>query len=319
VPLPEEHGPVTDALMAAMMLRRGTTKQLALDFRLGDSSKAVDQRWRDVQENERKSRARFAQNAMKPQEVGPEWTKARELLGGPEAAFAFVKAAMDRFGAPLEEKRARYLAHVHGLNHHLRERLEERNLSGSISLATSDPVPSGTTLVTRTHPLTSTLAEALVEGALDPLALPGLGLGRTGVWPTPAVKKVTTIAFLRLRLKLTVHARKERLLLAEEAALLAICDGKIVATGAGARALLAAGASHDLAASARDRILGKAHDGLQVLINGAFSQYANARAEELRADHARLRTAAGGASRVTVEPVLPPDVIGLFVLLPTGV
>jgi hypothetical protein len=34
-------------------------------------------------------------------------------------------------------------------------------------------------------------------------------------------------------------------------------------------------------------------------------------------DHARLRAAAGSASRVTVEAVTPPDVIGLFVLIPS--
>jgi hypothetical protein len=34
------------------------------------------------------------------------------------------------------------------------------------------------------------------------------------------------------------------------------------------------------------------------------------------ADHARLRTASGSTSRVTVEAVQPPDVIGLFALMP---
>ncbi|MFX7412405.1 hypothetical protein ABTI97_19005, partial [Acinetobacter baumannii] len=60
VPLPDERGPVTDALMAAMMLRRGGTKQLALDLRLDDGTKAMEARWRDAAENEKKSRARFA-------------------------------------------------------------------------------------------------------------------------------------------------------------------------------------------------------------------------------------------------------------------
>jgi hypothetical protein len=41
------------------------------------------------------------------------------------------------------------------------------------------------------------------------------------------------------------------------------------------------------------------------------------RVEELSEDHARLRAAAGSASRVTVEAVTPPDVIGLFVLMPS--
>ena len=39
-------------------------------------------------------------------------------------------------------------------------------------------------------------------------------------------------------------------------------------------------------------------------------------AAELVEDHARLRAAAGSVSRVSVEAVLPPDVIGLFVLMP---
>ena len=66
VPLPDERGPVTDALMAAMMLRRGGHKQLTLDLRLEDGTKVMEARWRDASENEKKSRARFAQNAMKP-------------------------------------------------------------------------------------------------------------------------------------------------------------------------------------------------------------------------------------------------------------
>lgn len=91
VPLPEERGPVTDALMAAMMLRQGPADQLPLDFRqsaldLGDSVKVMEARWRDVAENEKKSRARFAQNIMKPQEVAPEWAKAETLLGSPQEA-----------------------------------------------------------------------------------------------------------------------------------------------------------------------------------------------------------------------------------------
>ena len=319
VPLPDERGPVTDALMAAMLLRRGSTKQMAFDLRLEDGTKAMDARWRDAEANEKRSRARFAQNAMKPAEVGPEWAKARDLLGDPAAAAAFVSAAMSRFNAPLEAKKTGFAAHIHALNHALRERLEERDLSGSIRVVTTDPVPAGASLLNRTHPLTTTLAEALVEGALDPLTLRELGIGRIGAWPTAAVSQKTTVALLRLRMKLTLHGRKERLLLAEEAALVALQNGQIVASGAAARALLQAGATHDLAQPARDRFCASAQAELPALLTGAFAAHARARADELLADHARLRAAAGSATRVSVEPALPPDVIGLFVLLPAQV
>jgi hypothetical protein len=43
-----------------------------------------------------------------------------------------------------------------------------------VRLATSEPAPSGTALLTRTHPLTATLAEALMEASLDPESLSNL-------------------------------------------------------------------------------------------------------------------------------------------------
>lgn len=319
VPLPDERGPVTDALMASMMLRRGGTKQLALDLRLDDGTRAMEARWRDASENEKKSRARFAQNAMKPQEVAPEWERVRNFLGSPEDARIFVEAAMARFGVPLESRKSLLLAHVHGLDAGLRERLEQHDLKGSVRLALAEPAPSGATLLTRTHPLTATLAESLVEASLDPEALASLGIGRVGAWPTDAVRRLTRLALLRIRFKLTVHARKERLLLAEEAALVALQGNEIIATGEDARRLLNTPATSDLAQSARERFIGKTRDDLPMLLDGPLAGFVRQRAEELMLDHARLRAAAGSASRVTVEAVLPPDVIGLFVLMPSEI
>ena len=319
VPLPDNRGPVTDALMASMMLRRGGTRQLALDLRLDDGTKAMETRWRDASESEKRSRARFAQNAMKPQEVAPEWEKVRTLLGSPEDAKVFIERAMSRFGVPLEPRKTLLVAHVHALEAGLKERLTQRGLSGSVRLAMVEPAPSGTALLTRTHPLTATLAEALVEASLDREALSGLGVGRVGAWPTSAIQQMTRLALLRIRFKLTVHARKERLLLAEEAALVALQGAKIVASGEAARALLNTPATSDLASSARDRFIGKAKEDLPSLLDGPLADFVKTRAEELMLDHARLRAAAGSASRVTVEAVLPPDVIGLFVLIPSEV
>ncbi|HCE21782.1 MAG TPA: helicase, partial [Hyphomonas sp.] len=256
VPLPDERGPVTDALMASMMLRRGSSgQQMVLDLRLGDGTKVMETRWRDASDKEKKSRAIFAQNAMKPQEVAPEWEKVRNLLGSPEEARGFVERAMARFGVPLEQRKSVLLAHVHALNTGLKERLAQRGMEKSVHLAMAEPAPSGTALLTRTHPLTATLAESLVEASLDPETLSELGIGRVGAWPTPAVQQMTRLALLRIRFKLTVHARKERLLLAEEAALVALQGTEVLAVGDAARDLLATPAVADLAPVARDRFI----------------------------------------------------------------
>ncbi|MBO6675576.1 MAG: DEAD/DEAH box helicase [Rhizobiales bacterium] len=316
VPLPEERGAVTDALMASMMLRRSGQQQLALDLRLDDGTRAIEARWRDASENEKKSRARFAQNAMKPGEVAPEWNKVKDLLGSPDDARVFVDRALRKFGVPLEKKGAVHLAHVHALQPSLKEKLDQRGLRDSVRLATAEPAPSGTSLLTRTHPLTSSLAESLLEASLEPESLPDLGIGRVGAWPTPAVSVMTRIALLRIRYKLTIHARKERLLLAEEAALVALQGQTIIASGNEVRDRLGTPATADLADIARRRLSDAAKAELPAMLEGPLADFIRQRAEELVEDHARLRAAAGSASRVSVEAVLPPDVIGLFVLIP---
>jgi len=318
VPLPDERGPVTDALMAAMIFRRGggVQQQLTLDLQLTNGIQVMETRWRDASENEKRSRARFAQNAMKPSEVAPEWEKVKSLLGSPEETLQFVERAMSRFGVPLEKKKSLQLAHVHALQPSLKEKLEQLGLKGSLKLAMQEPAPSGTSLLTRTHPLTSSLAESLLEASLDSEALPDLGIGRVGAWPSAAVTQMTRVALLRIRYKLTVHARRERLLLAEEAALVALESNTVIASGSKARELLASAATADLAPVARDRIVNAARAVVPDLLAGPIAEFVRKRAAELADDHARLRAAAGSASRVSVEPIIPPDVIGLFVLVP---
>ncbi|MEI2776025.1 MAG: hypothetical protein V9G19_08650 [Tetrasphaera sp.] len=131
----------------------------------------------------------------------------------------------------------------------------------------------------------------------------------------PPCRNAHCVALLRLRFKLTVHGRRDRLLLAEEAALVALQGNRIIATGDEVRAWLGQPAAAELAAAARDRLIGQAHQALATLIPGPLADHARTRAAALLEDHGRLR-ATLGITRVSVDPALPPDVIGLFTLLP---
>lgn len=318
VPLPDDRGPVTDALMAAVLLRRGGQQQSNFFHLLEGGTRAVEQRWRDAEENA--SRAIFAQNAIRPEEVLPEWQRTTALLGGPDDVRRFIEHAMARFDTPLEATRRGAAAHLHRLPPALRDRLAARGLENIVRLAFDEPAPHGAFVATRNHPLTATLAESLVEGALDPDASPGAVLGRAGAWPTAAVERRTLVLMLRLRFKLTVHARRERMLLAEEVGFVAFATPDTpVATDVDAQALLAAEAAGDLATTTRDKNVAQARDRLPALLAGPVAAYARDRAAALAEDHARLRATRVQASAVTVEPVLPADVIGLFVLLPAEV
>jgi hypothetical protein len=110
--------------MNAVMLRKGRTRQLALDFGLAEDTRSIEMQWRNAEEGERKSRARFAQNALKPEEVAPEWQRWRELLGSPDQVRRFVDRAMSRLDAPLEPTKGSAMrAHLDALPAAVRERL----------------------------------------------------------------------------------------------------------------------------------------------------------------------------------------------------
>ena len=321
VPLPDDRTAVTGALMNAVLLRKGRDQQLTLDFDLAHDAESLELRWRNAEEGERRSRARFAQNALKPEEVAPEWQRWRDLLGGPDRVRRFVETAMSRLDAPLESISSSLAkAHLGALPVVVKERLAARGLEGTIRLSFDPSLASDAEIVTRNHPLPATLAEALLEASLDPNSTPTSPLGRVGAWPTASVKSLTTILLLRLRFKLTIHGRRERLLLVEEASALAfdMLSIEAIASGDAALALLDQSASGDLAPIARHRILNQARDRVTTSFTAAIAAHSRDRAAQLAHDHARVRASGAGVPRVSVEPVLPPDIIGLYVLLPAS-
>ncbi|MFC3727161.1 DEAD/DEAH box helicase [Neoaquamicrobium sediminum] len=318
VPMPEDSEGVTSALMQALMLRAGGHReQLAFDF--GLSSERLDSKWRDAEENAKASRARYAQGALKPDEVLPEWRQMRALNGGPTEVARFTERALKRAGAPLERAGQHHLVHLDAMPDAIKERVEARGLRGTRRIGFEDDPAPGVTHLGRVHPLVASLAESLAEGALDPEGAAFRPLGRCGAWRTRAVAQMTTLMLLRLRFKLITSGRTNRLLLAEEAT--GIAFGGIAPAsfleGHSALELLEAEAAGNLDELAAARQLQRAHERL-ASYQPAIEAFAAERGAALSADHLRLTEAARGGATVEVVPVLPADVIGLYVLLPEG-
>ena len=63
----------------------------------------------------------------------------------------------------------------------------------------------------------------------------------------------------------------------------------------------------------------QARNRISTLLDGPIAGYAQERAVSLAEDHGRVRAAGINVPRVTVEAVLPPDVMGVFALIPGGI
>src|SRR5207237_6051904 len=75
VPLPDEGGSLTKALMSAVLLRARERRQLTLDLDMSSTPEAknIEIAWSNASEKEKKARTIFAQYTLKPEEVAAEW------------------------------------------------------------------------------------------------------------------------------------------------------------------------------------------------------------------------------------------------------
>lgn len=333
VPLPDNDHSLTQALMQAVLGgHRGRQRQETFDF---DDLPAVQQlevAWTDMAERAKKNRTVFAQNRIKPEDVLPEWKKMQAALGNADDVQRFAGRALRRLGGALELRSTSankgYRVPLTNLPEDLRERLLADGLKGTVGLSFAVPPPVGTRFVHRSHPLISTLAEGLLERTLADAGLetdrsnndPAI-LGRTGCWVSPAVQAQTTVLMLRLRHQLSsVDARGGDTLLVEEAvavALRSVDGGQRFEIVSGDEPLqwLTAPPAETLDDRAREtrvtQVLAR-QDQWQPVVQ----TYARERADALLADHRRVREASRSRGRYEVIPLLPVDVIGVFVLLP---
>ena len=306
-----------------------STQQLDLDF--GVAEQAVERAWESAREKARESRTLFAQKSLHPETVLPEWVRTQQILGGEADVEVFVRQAVQRLQAPLEPMSPQAglpptayrlpLAHLPAV---IRERLAQAGwpYAGhtTVRLGFHHPVPAGCEYVHRTHALVSVVADYLTERALagdDPELA-----ARCAAIFTDSVTARTTVYLLRLRTQITVKSGEAvRHLLAEDCATVAVTGGPQssspgLAVGDEALRFLAARPVRNMAPEHRTRLIQGALDGLAALAP-SFNALAERHAEEVLADHKRVRAAADARGwRYDVRAALPVDVIGVYVLLP---
>ncbi len=111
VPVPEESETVTQAVLQALFFRGRTAEEALPQMELGlelPEVVALHQSWDLDAAREKENRTRFAQRALKPEEVRRELEATDAVLGDPEAVRLFVLNACQRLGihiAPLAAKK----------------------------------------------------------------------------------------------------------------------------------------------------------------------------------------------------------------------
>lgn len=327
VPLPDDSHKLTQALMKTVLLSHAKRVQPEFDFNTLVESKQIETVWKDAAEKAKRNTTVFAQNSLKPEKVLPEWQKSLSSIGSSEDVKRFTLRALARIGTAPEKYGSGYRAPLSGLPSYVRERLEHEGLEGTPLIDFSEIPSSRYKRIARSHPLVHVLADSLLEKSLSKRdaqnsSAEPMDLGRVGVWTSSAVKSKTTVLLLRLRHKLSTQARgKSHTQLVEEASCIAWegKDSTKLIEGVESLKLLENLPDSQPPKSLIERNSGEALSSA-LRLERELNAYAEKRAKDLLSDHERVREAAKGkvksVGKYEVTALLPPDIIGIYVLLP---
>lgn len=309
VPVPEDDRRVSLAIMKAGIFQNGAhspnaPQQLGLFDEIErqerealEALRGLEAKWQDAAEKEKSNRTKFAQRILKPENVLPEWQKVETAFGSAEDVQAFTKGALAELGSHTLSSLPPQIVH----------RLQENGAELPEGLRYED--------LTRSHPLVASLAGYVLESALDPVDEKPIA-ARSGAAVSREVERVTRIYLLRLRHRLDVRKRD---LIVEGTQAVAVTgvgsNAEWISDPAEVEKLLHFIPSSNLTGDAVRNAVRRAIDYAEAN-RPRFESFAAERAKTLLADHRRVRDASDDRGSFGVKPILPVDIMGVFVLLP---
>jgi len=337
VPVPEESETVMQAVLNSLFLRsRDRIQQLRL-FAENEELRNFHSRWDHDAERERVNRTRFAQRALKPEEVKRELEAVDAVLGDPDAVRDFVLNAAQRLGIVIHRHSA--CSEVFNIDlsamaratlpHAVLPELPEKK-DGKWLISFVSPTPEGAEYIGRNHRFVAALARYLLEDALtrgnDAV------VSRCGVLRTNAVRLLTTILLLRVRY--LVKIPEQAPLLSEEVLVvgyrpLSEVDEPWIeyseAIGLLGKATPVANIPYSEKRELIEAALQEIGDwkvtngewGNENRIQTGIKEKILQRAQELQESHKRIRKAVRLRVReLRLEPQFPPDLLGVLILQP---
>jgi superfamily II DNA or RNA helicase len=322
VAVPGSSEQIAEALFEGALFRERTrsgNRQLSLPFidNLEGKKAKIHGEWENARDREKASRSRFAQHTLSPEEVGNELAKVRASIGRSEDVDRFFRSVLRAATVPMEEKSKALTVHLSNQTARaLRQALgRDEPFTGRFDL----PLEDDEIYLGRTSPLVEGLASWTLDQALDPIARDGRSVAaRCGALSTSAVITRTTLLVVRFRYQMKTAGADGETLLAEEIMPLAYtgsAEHPQWLTPEEGEQLLVARPDRNLLPTAIDQQLGLLLPALPKL-QASLAPVAKQRAAAQLAAHERVREAARAKGRVTIEPVLPADILGAYVLLP---
>lgn len=320
VPFPEDSQSLMDSLLNAVILSPNAVKidnQFELDLHsteIQDRSLLVTNAYEKAAERDKLTYSVFAQHSIKVNEIEEDLKDTDEAIGAPEVVKNFVFDSVLLLGAQIKQYKDGYLLYTTNLPFVFKSLFNKKD---EIKISFFSPTPEGYEYIGRNHPFVEQLNQFLLNNALIRNEHQRL-IARTAAIVTDKVKLKTIIYQLRVRNIISDKAGAKQIV-AEEMILWGykgnVADKSFLSQD-DARALLEeAFPLEDLSKQRQIALIESELNSIQSL-EEVLKEVVRQRSEKLIEAHDRFRKLLGGRRYKVVEPVLPPDILGIYVLLP---
>jgi superfamily II DNA or RNA helicase len=322
VPFPENSASVMEAVTNAILLKptvsiKQVTQQLSMfeAEEIEAEKNRVAKAFEEAEKREKVSRSIFAQNAIKANEIEADLKEVDEAIGDVKAVEQFIIESLRFMGVQVEIKKEGYKIYATNIPQRLRDLLTDKN---EIQVSFKSPTPSGYKYVGRNHPFAEHLAQHIINNALQSA---NNSASRAAVLRSADVKQKTVLFQLRVR-NVIAEQPSNKQIVAEEMWLWGY-EGEVnqknfLTKEAALNLLMTVKASQNMEEPEKAHWLNEEMKWVkdEVLFRKQTDEVALERAHHLVESHTRFKKLVSGSKYQVVEPVLPMDVLGVYILLP---
>jgi superfamily II DNA or RNA helicase len=318
----ENNATVMDAAVRKLILDPDAIKmrQLHIDFEesapeLLAAEHAMTKELDAMKKRASKLREIFAHSNVDATLIEKDLREVDEAIGDIKSVEAFVIQAITHLGGTVDSDLADHKAHVSNLPRHIRDLLGGKG--NTVRISFRSPTPHGYVYLGRNHRFVEQLCQFMLKLSFE-VQEPYRRVARTAVVVTDAVSTRTTLVQFRVR-NVIKELNSQQQVISEEMYLWGYegsgADSRTLGYTEAKDLLLKARAAANLSPEQQyDRL----DTELAAFKKRApeFNALAEQRALNLVEAHGRFRDLVGGRTYEAVHPVLPPDVMGVYILVP---
>lgn len=318
----ENNAAVMDAAVRKLILDPDAirVKQLRIDFgnsapELMAAEHAMTQELEEMKKRAARLRDIFAHNSVDQKLIEAELKEVDEAIGDVKSVEAFVLQAVAHLGGSHTTETNGYLVQIRNLPPHLKYELGAKK--DEVRLSFLSPTPEGYQYLGRNHRFVEQLCQYMLSLSFE-ARNSHARVARTAVVVTDAVTTRTTLVQFRVRNVIKEVGRQHQLI-SEEMYLWGYsgsgADSRTVPYAEAKQLLLTAKAVANISPEQQQDRWDREQKAFSAR-EPEFHALAEERAEHLVKAHGRFKSLVGGRRFEAMYPVLPPDVMGVYILVP---